>query len=342
MYKLKKVAVVIPAHNEEKLIQRTVSTIPQFVDKIIVIDDCSSDKTSVILKEMGAVEVSELDATDQESRIILIRHTKNQGVGGAISTGYKWCRDNGIDLAAVMAGDAQMDPSDLPRLIEPVASGQADYCKGNRLFTGEAWKKIPKTRYIGNSVLSFLTKIASGYWHIADSQSGYTVINARMLRLIDWDYTRKGYGCPNDYLVRLNLYNARVCDVPVKPVYGIGETSGIRLHTEIPRLSWLIVRLFWWRMFHKYVIRDFHPLILFYLASIILTVPGFLFGADLLRYRIFHGPVAATSVLFAVFLMTMGVQFGLFAMWFDMESNKHLNHFMENNHHPSVSEKTGL
>jgi glycosyltransferase involved in cell wall biosynthesis len=329
MYKSKKIAVVIPAHNEEKLIKRTVTTIPDFVDKIIVIDDCSTDKTADIIKELGAVEIIENNLINADSRILLVRHMKNRGVGGAISTGYKWCRDNGIDAAAVMAGDAQMDPSDLHSLVDPVVSGLVDYCKGNRLFTGEAWKKIPKTRYIGNSILSFLTKIASGYWQIADSQSGYTVINAKMLKLIDWDQSRKGYGCPNDYLVRLNVFNAKVCDVPVKPVYGIGEVSGIRLHKEIPRLSWLIIRLFWWRMIHKYVIRDFHPLILFYIASIILTVPGFILGADLLRYRILYGPVAATSVLFAVFLMTMGVQFGLFAMWFDMESNKHLNYHLE-------------
>jgi glycosyltransferase involved in cell wall biosynthesis len=261
---------------------------------------------------------------EKRQKIFLLNHEKNQGVGAAIISGYKWCCNNDIDVAVVMAGDAQMDPADLESIVEPVAQGEFDYCKGNRLFTGEAWKKIPKIRYLGNSVLSFITKIASGYWHVADSQSGYTAINSKMLRLIDWDRTYKRYGCPNDYLVRLNVWNARVKDVPVQPLYGIGEKSGINIMTVIPRISLLLVKLFWWRMLNKYVIRDFHPLVLFYSISLLLTGVGSVFGLYLLWYRITEGPVVATSVLFAVFLMIMGVQFGLFAMWFDMDYNKTL------------------
>ncbi|OGJ91260.1 MAG: ribonuclease BN [Candidatus Raymondbacteria bacterium RifOxyA12_full_50_37] len=323
MYKNKKIVVVIPAWNEEVLIGKTIGSIPEFVDIVLVVDDASSDATAAKVLEKKATLITPSTHFDGKTRLLLLQHHKNQGVGAAIASGYKWCRDNNLDIAVVMAGDAQMDPADLPALLDPIASDNADYTKGNRLFTGEAWRTIPKIRYLGNSVLSFITKIASGYWHIADSQAGYTAINLRMLKLIDWDRTYTRYGCPNDYLVRLNIFNAIVRDVPVRPVYGIGEKSGINIVTVIPRISLLLVRLFIKRMVQKYIIRDFHPLVLFYCAGLALFVPGLLFGCSLLYHRIFTGPVQATSALFAVFLVTMGTLFGFFAMWFDMEANRY-------------------
>ena len=138
-----------------------------------------------------------------------------------------------MDVAVVMAGDAQMDPDDLPKLLDPIVDEEVDYAKGNRLFTGEAFKKIPKIRYFGNSVLSLLTKIASGYWHIADSQCGYTALNRRTLEIVDWAKMYKRYGQPNQLLVMLNVLNLSVRDVPVRPVYGVGEKSGIKLRKII-------------------------------------------------------------------------------------------------------------
>jgi glycosyltransferase involved in cell wall biosynthesis len=315
MYKEKTIGIVVPAYNEQKLIGRTLDTAPDFIDQIIVVDDCSCDQT---------VERIQKRVVQQPERMILIQHEINQGVGGAIATGYKWCRDHKLDVAVVMAGDAQMDPSDLPALLDPVVEGTVDYAKGNRLFTGDAWNQIPKVRYLGNSAMSLLTKIASGYWHVADSQSGYTAINLRVLETIDWDQMYKRYGQPNDLLVRLNVYNFRVRDVPVKPVYNIGEESGVKPLRMIPKLSWLLFKLFIYRMVQKYVIRDFHPLLFFYLMGITLFVPGLLFGLYLVIYRLFFGTVATTSALFAVFLFVSGLQSIFFAMWFDMEYNRAL------------------
>jgi glycosyltransferase involved in cell wall biosynthesis len=316
MLENKKIAIVIPAYNEELLIQRTISDIPSFVDKIIIIDDCSKDKTVEIVNSL---------VPQQPDRIILLQHTINQGVGGAIASGYIWCRDHDIDIAVVMAGDAQMDPADLPALLEPVISGEYDYSKGNRLFTGDAWNLIPKTRYLGNAAMSLLTKIASGYWRVADSQSGYTAINRKALLTIDWNKMYKRYGQPNDLLVKLNVYNFRVCDVPTRPIYNIGEKSGIRPLRMIPQLSILLLKLFMWRMFQKYIIRDFHPLIFFYFFGLILSLPGFLFGIWLVVYRIFIGHVSVTSALFSALLVISGIQFLLFAMWFDMDYNMRLS-----------------
>jgi len=314
MYRDKVIAVIVPAYNEEILIGKVLRTIPTFVDRIVVVDDASSDGTGEVVKALQK----------EDSRIIYLHHPKNEGVGGAIVTGYKWARDNEISISVVMAGDAQMDPKDLPHLLDPVANGEVDYSKGNRLFTGKAWRVIPKTRYLGNAVLSFLTKIASGYWHVADSQSGYGAVSLEVLKTIDLDGVYKRYGMPNDFLVRLNVYHFRVRDVSVNPIYGIGERSGIKISKVIFTLSFLLLKLFLWRLKEKYIIRDFHPLVLFYSLGFALTPIGFVFGCYLLIYRLFIGPVAATSALFAAFFAISGLQSLFFAMWFDMEYNKEL------------------
>ena len=170
-----------------------------------------------------------------------------------------------------MAADNQMDPADLLTLVEPVARDEVDYAKANRLVTGEAWELIPRTRYLGNAILSLLTKIASGYWHVADSQTGYTAISRTMLAQLDLDRVYAGYGFPNDMLVHLNVWNARVRDFPSRPVYGVGEQSGIKLRRVVPRISWLLVKGFFWRLREKYVIRDFHPLVFFYALGLVMT-----------------------------------------------------------------------
>src|SRR5262245_6495175 len=315
VYQGKTVAVVVPAYNEEKLIGRVLDTMPDFVDVIIVVDDASTDQTYAIVASY-CVRLGE--------RLVLLHHEANRGVGAAIITGYKQALARDIAVVAVMAGDGQMHPDDLGRVVAPVACGEADYVKGNRLFRGESWQMIPHYRYLGNSVLSLWTKIASGYWHIADSQSGYTAISRVALQRLDLDHIYQRYGMPNDMLVKLNVANFRVRDVSVRPVYNIGEISGIRLRKVIPAISWLLLRGFCWRLKEKYIIRDFHPLVFFYAMGLTLFPSGTILGLTLLGYRLIFGPVAATSALFAAFLTISGLQALFFAMWFDMEYNRHL------------------
>lgn len=315
MYKDKTVAVVVPAYNEGKLISKVIETTPDYVDFLVIVDDFSTDNT---------VEVVEDYINKGHDRIVLIKLEENTGVGGAIAEGYKWCRDHQIQATAVMAGDAQMDPDDLPALLDPIVSGEVDYTKGNRLFTGEAWRKIPKTRYMGNAALSLMTKIASGYWHVADSQTGYTVANHKVLSTLDLGGIYKRYGMPNDMLVKLNIYNFKVRDVEIQPIYGIGEKSGIKPLLVIPKFMYLLTKLFFYRMVQKYIIRDFHPLIFFYSSGIVFSLSGWLFGLYLLYIRLTVGPVAATSSIAAMFLIITGLQSLFFAMWFDMDSNKYL------------------
>ncbi len=254
----------------------------------------------------------------------VLDHERNQGVGAATVTGYRRALAEGIDVTCVMNADGQMDPDDLETLVRAVATGECDYAKANRLFTAQAWKLIPRTRYLGNALLSFLTKIASGYWHIADSQSGYTAINQESLELLDHDRLYSRYGFPNDMLVHLNVWNRRVRDYPSRPIYGVGERSGIRLRRVVPTISWLLVKGFFWRLKEKYVIRDFHPLVLFYTLGFLLFGVGLALGIAYTVLRILGNEIpAATAVLIAL-LVISGLQFSMFAMWFDMESNKDL------------------
>jgi len=309
----KRVAVVVPAYDEALLVAETIRGIPDFVDLVVVVDDCSTDDTAEQARGTG------------DQRLEVLRHEENRGVGAAIATGYARCRDLGVDVTCVMAADNQMDPDELASLVGPVARGEVEYAKANRLVSGEAWTLIPRSRYLGNAVLSLLTKIASGYWHVADSQAGYTAVSITALRRLDLDRIYRGYGFPNDMLVHLNVQNARVRDVPSRPIYGVGERSGIRIRRVAPRIAWLLFKGFWWRMLQKYVIRDFHPLVFFYALGGLMTVVGFVLGLIVACSRIFWGnEITTATVVLVALLLVSGTQFTLFAMWFDQEANKEL------------------
>jgi glycosyltransferase involved in cell wall biosynthesis len=309
----KRVAVVVPAFQEELLVADTIRGIPDFVDTIVVVDDHSTDATVERVRGTG------------DPRLEVIEHPDNRGVGGAIATGYERCRELGIDVTCVMAADNQMDPAELSSLVVPVARGEVEYTKANRLVSGEAWELIPRVRYLGNAMLSLLTKIASGYWHVADSQAGYTALSREALRRLDVERLYRRYGFPNDMLVHLNVQNARVRDVPSRPIYGVGERSGIRVTHVAPRIAWLLFKGFWWRMKEKYVIRDFHPLVFFYALGALMTVVGFVLGLIVTISRVGWGnDITTATIVLVALLLVSGTQFTLFAMWFDQEANKEL------------------
>ena len=312
MYKGKRIGIVVPAYNEEKQIRKVIDTMPETADVMVIVDDCSRDRTSDVVRECIA----------REPRVQLIRHEVNQGVGGAIASGYKWCRDNGIDVAVVMAGDGQMEPRDFTTILDPVVDGQADYSKANRLFFEDSRKDIPKIRFIGNSVLSLLTKIASGYWHVSDSQTGYTAINRTALEVIDWDSMYKRYGQPNDLLVRLNVFNFRVKDVYIRPTYGVGEESKLKVRRAIFSLSWLLLKLFFWRLNEKYFKRDFHPLILFYAMGLGCGVVATALFVRLIVLWTRQGAVPEMTALAWMFMVGLGLQSLFFAMLFDRQETQ--------------------
>lgn len=314
----KTIGVVVPCYNEASQIERVLDRMPAFVDTVIVVDDASRDATVEVVE--GWIE----NHAGEWPEVVLLRHETNRGCGAAIATGYKEAVRREIGVTASMDGDGQMPPDQLALLVEAVASGNADYAKGNRLFHGEAWDTMPRHRYFGNAFLSMLTKIASGYWHVADSQSGYRAISLEALQLLYLDALYPRYGYPNDLLVRLNALDMRVADVHVKPVYNVGEKSTMKIFSVVPRMSWLIFKRFVWRLWWKYVVYDFHPLVLFYSCGGLALLGGGLFGLYLILLRIFDGPQTVTSALFSAVLLLSGIQLVLFAMSFDMQINRHL------------------
>lgn len=359
----KTIAVVVPAYNEERQILAVLKTMPDFVDRIIVVNDCSTDRTAEIVKEYMAeqnaifscdvpnisppertpynraeIVLHELDQEELKyfvpaeivnekpeiNRIILINNLTNGGVGAAIARGYRLCRDLRIDCTAVMAGDGQMDPHELESICKPIVSEGIDYVKGNRLIHRSAWLVIPKIRYLGNSFLSMFTKIASGYWRVSDTQSGYTAISLKALEALRLHKIYKKYGMPNDMLVKLNIAFCTVREVEIKPVYNVGEVSKMKILNVIPTVTWLLFKSFFKRLWIKYLFKDFHPLFLLYnLGFFTLSTSAVLF-IDLLNKYFSSQSWSLVSLMLFVFLCISGFQFLLAAMWMDMQDNDRL------------------
>lgn len=360
----KTIAVVVPAFNEEQQIRMVLKAMPDFVDRIVVVNDASADGTEreigkaidaekkfhtndrigpvkvkpnryneadVFLQELESREEGQfvpsemVNSNPSASRIILINHLKNGGVGAAIATGYRWCRDNNIDCTAVMAGDGQMDPDELEGICRPVTDEGVDYVKGNRLIHRSAKYLIPRKRYLGNSVLSILTKMASGYWRVSDTQTGFTAISRNALRKIELGRIYKKYGMPNDILVKLNLAKCTIKEVEIKPIYRVGEQSKMKIMKVIPRISWILFRSFFKRIWTRYFFKDFHPLFLLYNLAFILFIASIPFLVDIISFMARPGEATPNSILLIyVFLLISGFQSLFFAMWMDIQDNDRL------------------
>lgn len=314
MYKNKTVSVVVPAYNEEKLIVKTLSTMPAFVDKIIAVNDCSKDRTLELIKEYSK----------KDPRVVIVNHEQNQGLGKTLIDGYLKSLELKADIIAIMAGDAQMDPADLPHVLDPIASGVADYVKGNRLLVRDVIKTMPVYRFYGNALLTLLTKFATGYWHVIDPQCGYTAISYTALNTIDITKMHRGYGYNADILARLNILNFRVADVTVKPVYG-EAVSGIKLRSYIPKVSCLLLRLFLMRLWEKYVVRDFHPLVFFLCGGFLFSVLGIILGFMMLYVKIARDFISVPTAILFTILIGFGFQSLCLGIWLDMDYNKGLN-----------------
>jgi glycosyltransferase involved in cell wall biosynthesis len=362
MLKEKSIAVVIPAYNEEKQIGMVLEGIPDYVDRIIVVNDNSSDNTKaevaryiavlgkrklpaqsvnpqeknlynkadLIIEEINKAEIkhfapSEVYNEDEgNDRLILINNLKNTGVGGAVARGYKWCKDFNIDCVGKLDGDGQMDPSELEKICLPVVNGEVDYTKGNRLIHRSARIIIPKTRFLGNSILSILTKIASGYWQVSDTQTAFSAISNKALHSINLYDIYKSYGYPNDLLVKLNIAFCSIKEVEIKPIYEVGEQSKMKIAKVIPRLSFLLLKLFFQRLWQKYLLKNFHPLFILYHMSFLLMLLLIPYGIKILGITLRGGQVSPITFLFFLFLFVASFQSLLFAMWMDMQDNERL------------------
>jgi glycosyltransferase involved in cell wall biosynthesis len=240
MYRGKTIGVVVPAYNEELLIGRVLENMPGYVDKIYVVDDCSTDKTIDVVR------------SKRDFRVAIQRHKKNQGVGAAIVTGYRRALQDRLDIVAIMAGDNQMDPIELPKLLDPIVEGKADYSKGDRLSLRGLSEGMSRWRKFGNILLTQLTRISSGYWTVRDPQNGYTAISREALNMLDLEKIYRGYGYCNELLTKLNVLGFRVLDVQIPARYG-EEKSKIRYGSYMIKVSFLLFRNFLWRIMHQYI-----------------------------------------------------------------------------------------
>jgi glycosyltransferase involved in cell wall biosynthesis len=271
MYRGKVVGVSVPAHNEEELIITTLTGIPDYIDRIYVCNDASTDRTREKVEEYMR----------RDGRVVLINHERNMGVGGAVIDCHKLALREGMEIIAVMAGDDQMDPSYLPRLLDPLVDDNADYTKGNRLGEREALRGMSRWRYTGNYILTLFSKIATGNWMVCDPQNGYTAITADALRRLPLDRLYKGYLFENDMLVKLNAHHQRIVDVPIPARYK-NEISGINYYSFITCGLLFLVRAFLWRLRAKYLIGCLHPPRLYRTSGMLLTLLGSLIVVGLL------------------------------------------------------------
>jgi glycosyltransferase involved in cell wall biosynthesis len=311
MYRDKKISLVIPCYNEEKLIQPTLANVPKVIDRIYVVDDCSTDNMDKVV----------LSLAKKDKRITHIRHETNQGPGQAIITGYLQSSKDDYDIAVVVGGDYQMPLDEVQKFLDPLIDNRTDYTKGNRFFVWDKTrKKMPKIRILGNIIITALTKMASGFYKIMDVVDGYTAITKEGIDRIDWSIAWKKYGYPMDFLIRLNAYGLRVKDIPRTPIYLEGERqSQIKGMRYAFKVAPMLVRGFFWRMMFKYIYMDFHPLVFFYLLGLVLFPVGVGIGFYQLYLEFFAtGATSPLSILCAISTIT-GLQFLLFGMWFDME-----------------------
>lgn len=307
MYKEKRIATVIPAHDEARYIAQVIATMPDFVDHIIVVDDCSQDATTD-----AALAV-------EDHRVIALRTPYNQGVGGATMLGYVKAMEMGGDIIVKMDGDGQMAPEYLSSLLDVIIEQGHDYAKGNRFLARESLAFMPRHRIFGNVVLTFLTKLASGYWHIFDPQNGYTAIKAEALSALDLSAIHKRFFFENDMLVHLNFLGRRVKDVPIPARYGQEQSdlNPIKIGLTFPAL---LLRRFFSRVYQKYVLRDFSPIALFLILGLALFTWGLLFGIYLWIKTILTGVATPTgTIMLALLPLILGFQLLLQAIVLDIQ-----------------------
>jgi len=307
MYKGAVVAAVVPAYKEEKHIARVIETMPRIVDHIVIVDDCSPDGTSAAAAEVG------------DPRVTLIRHETNQGVGGAIITAHRAAMDLGSDVNVVMAGDGQMDPAYLPDLLDRVTTDGYGFAKANRFYAPESFRGMPGHRVFGNIALSFLTKLASGYWNLFDPQNGFTAIRTEVLKRVPLERVARRYSFENDLLIHLNILQVPAVDVPIPAVYG-EEVSSIKLRRVIPELIGRLTFGFWTRIWYRYVLWSFSPIALLLFVGLGLFIIGLGVSIWLLFATVGTGAATAGSVMLAALPLILGTQMLVSSLQLDIQA----------------------
>lgn len=305
----RRVFVVLPCYNVAGQVAGVVASVPPWVDGIVAVDDASTDDTGVVLDGL------------RDPRLVVVHHARNLGVGGAVSTGFELGAELGADILVKVDGDGQMDLADLPPLLDALTTQGYDYAKGNRLLDRKALASMPRVRLFGNLILTFLTKLASGYWRLLDPQNGFVAIRAETWARLDRHRIARGYFFENDMLVNLNIQDARVKDVPMPARYG-GEPSSLRVHRIVPVFTWLLLSRMVYRFYTKYMLLDFSPIALFVLTGLPLFLWGAGFGAFAWWANAQQGTFASTgTVMLSVLPLLLGFQLLLQALVLDIQQS---------------------
>ncbi|MFZ5874871.1 MAG: glycosyltransferase family 2 protein [Nitrospirota bacterium] len=308
MYRGRSIGVVIPAYNVERSIRKVVEGVPSWVDRIIVVDDASRDGTLAEARSIVA------------NNLIVLHHEVNQGVGGATMTGLRRALDEGVKVVVKMDGDGQMDPAQLPALLDAVTIQGYDYSKGNRFLHTSELSAMPRHRLFGNFVLTFLTKLTSGYWNVFDPQNGYLAIRREPLSRLPFDRIAKRFFFENDLLIHLNILNYRVKDVPIPAIYG-DEVSNLKVSRVLGSFPLYLFRRFWYRIYQKYVLRDFSPIAVFLFLGLGFFLWGTGFGVYTWWRSAMTGEIATTgTVMLSVLPFLIGFELLLQAVILDIQT----------------------
>ncbi|MDP8925234.1 MAG: glycosyltransferase [Chloroflexota bacterium] len=304
-----RIFVVLPCYNVAGQVAAAIAAVPEWVDGIVAVDDASTDDTACVL------------AAIRDPRLVVVRHERNRGVGGAVATGFDCAAEQGADILVKVDGDGQMDLDYLPPILDALTKDGYDYAKGNRLLDRKALARMPRVRFVGNLILTFLTKLVSGYWHLLDPQNGFVAIRSTTWALLDRERIFCGYFFENDMLISLNILGARIKDVPMPARYG-DEPSSLRVRSIIPLFSWLLLNRTVYRFYMKYVLLDFSPSALFVLAGLPLFFWGFGFGAYSWWVNSQQGTFASTgTVMLSVLPLLVGFQLLLQALVLDIQQS---------------------
>lgn len=304
-----RIAIVIPCYDVEQHIAGVIRAIPDRYEPIVAVDDCSDDRTVAVIEALA------------DPRVVLVRHERNRGVGGAMKTGYDEAMRLGADVCVKMDGDGQMSADDLDPLVAPLLAGAADYAKGNRFVDRRALRAMPALRLLGNALLSFANKAASGYWNMLDVTNGYTAITTRMLRRVVFGQLAERYFFESSMLIELNILGARVADVEMPARYG-DERSSLRIGQVVRTFPRLLVRGALRRFYWRYLIQDFGVVSICALLGLPLLLFGIVFGGVHWAHSLRTGGTAsAGTVLLAALPILLGVQLLLVALVLDVLSS---------------------